>query len=97
MANCCVGLIKYDLDQSPPPDECLPGNANDIPAHVVFGPNEPVPDPEVWVLLQMVKDFHKEQVFMDSASHKSCKVNCMMYIMESGLQHCLCQSVWVPM
>ena len=69
MANHSMGLIKYDLDQSPPLDECLPGDANYIPAHLVFSPNEPVLNPEARVHLRMMKDFHKEWIFMIVRSH----------------------------
>ena len=80
MANCGVGLIKYDLDQLPPLDECLRGDANNIPAHLVFGPDEPVSDPKVQMHLQMVKDFHKEWVLMIVASHESCEVNVSLHV-----------------
>ena len=79
MANCGMGLIEYDLDQSPPPDECLPGDANYVPAHLVFSPDEPVFDPEARMHLQMVKDFHKEWIFMIVSSHEPCKVDVSLY------------------
>ena len=79
MANRSMGLIKYDLDQSPPPDECLPGDANYVPAHLVFSPNEPVLNPEAWVHLRMVKDFHKEWIFMIVRSHEPCEVDVSLY------------------
>ena len=73
MANCGVSLIEYDLNQPPPLDECLPGNADNVPAHLVFSPDEPVSNPEVQMHLQMVKDLHKEWIFMIVSSHKSCE------------------------
>ena len=79
MANCSMGLIKYDLDQLPPPDECLPGDANYVPAHLVFSPNELVLNPEAWVCLRMVKDFHKEWIFMIVCSHELCEVDVSLY------------------
>ena len=54
MANHGMSLVEYDLDQSPPPDECLLGDANYIPAHLVFSPDEPVFDPEARMRLWMV-------------------------------------------
>ena len=74
-----MGLIKYDLDQSPPPDECLPGDANYVPAHLVFSPNEPVLNPEAQVRLRMVKDFHKEWNFMIVRLHEPCEVDISLY------------------
>ena len=79
MVNHSMGLIEYDLDQSPPPDECLPGDANYVPAHLVFRPNEPVLNPEVWVRLRMVKDFHKEWIFMIVSLHELCEVDVSLY------------------
>ena len=60
MANCGVSLIEYDLNQPPPPDKCLLGDTDDVPAHLVFSTDEPVSDPKVWMHLQMVKNLHKE-------------------------------------
>ena len=74
-----MGLIEYDLDQSPPPDERLLGDANYIPAHLVFSPNEPVLNPKAWVRLRMVKDFHKEWIFMIVSSHEPCEVDVSLY------------------
>ena len=79
MANRSMGLIEYDLDQLPPLDECLPGDANYIPAHLVFSPNEPVLNPEVRVCLWIVKDFHKEWIFMIVSSHEPCEVDVSLY------------------
>ena len=79
MANLSTGLIKYDLNQSPPPDKCLPGDTNYVPAHLVFSPNEPVLNPEVWVRLRMVKNFHKEWIFMIVCSHEPCEVDVSLY------------------
>ena len=74
MANCGVSLVKYDLNQLPPPDECLPGDADNIPAHLVFSPDEPVSNPEVQMHLRIVKNFHKEWIFMIVGLHKSREV-----------------------
>ena len=79
MANCGMSLVEYDLDQLPPLDECLPGDANYVPAHLVFSPDEPVFDPEAQMRLQMVKDFHKERVFMIVSSHESCEINISLH------------------
>ena len=68
MANCGVSLIEYDLNQPPPPDKCLPDN---VPAHLVFSSDEPVSNPKAWVCLLMVKDLHKEWIFMIVSLHKS--------------------------
>ena len=74
-----MGLIEYDLDQSPPLDERLLGDANYIPAHLVFSPMEPVLNPKARVHLWMVKDFHKEWIFMIVSSHEPCKVDVSLY------------------
>ena len=79
MANRGMSLVEYDLDQSPPPDECLPGDANYVPAHLVFSPDEPVFDPEAWMHLQMVKNFHKEWIFMIASSHESHEIEVPLY------------------
>ena len=79
MANHSMGLIEYDLDQSPPPGECLLGDTNYVPAHLVFSPNELVLNPEARVHLQMVKDFHKEWIFMIVSSHEPCEVDVSLY------------------
>ena len=79
MANRGMSLVEYDLNQLPPPDECLPGDANYIPAHLVFSPDEPVFDPEVRMHLRMVKNFHKEWIFMIVSSHKPCEVDVSLY------------------
>ena len=79
MANCGMSLVEYDLNQSPPLDECLPGDANYVPAHLVFSPDELVINPEVRMHLQTVKNFHKEWIFMIVSSHKSCKIDVSLY------------------
>ena len=79
MANHGMSLVEYDLDQSPPLDECLLGDANYVPAHLVFSPDEPVFDPEAWMRLRMVKNFHKEWIFMIVSSHKPCEVDVSLY------------------
>ena len=78
MANCGVSLVKYDLDQSPPPDECLLGNADNVPAHLVFSPDELVFNPKAW--MRVVKNFHKEWLFMIVSSHESHKVEVPLYV-----------------
>ena len=75
-----MSLIEYDLNQLPPMDECLLGNTDNIPAHLVFGQDEPVSDPEAWVHLQMMMNLHKEWIFMIVASHKLCKVDVSLYV-----------------
>ena len=79
MANCGVSLIKYDLDQSPPLDKCLLGDADNVPAHLVFSPDELVSNAEAWVCLWMVKDLHKEWVFMIMGSHEPYKIKVSLY------------------
>ena len=79
MANHGISMVEYDLNQSPPPDECLLGDANYVPAHLAFSPDEPVFDPKVRVRLQMVKNFHKEWIFMIVSSHKPCEVDVSLY------------------
>ena len=79
MANHGMSLVEYDLDQSPPPDECLPGDANYIPAHLVFSPDELVFDPEARMRLRMVKNFHKEWIFMIVSSRELCEVDVSLY------------------
>ena len=74
MANCGVSLIEYDLNQLPPPDKCLPGDADDFPAHLVFSPDELVSNPEAWMHLRMVKNFHKEWIFMIVGSHEFVRI-----------------------
>ena len=74
MANCGVSLVKYDLNQPPPPDEGLPGDADYVPAHLVFSPDEPVFNPEAWMHLRMVKNFHKEWIFMIVGSHEFVRI-----------------------
>ena len=72
-------MIEYDLDQLPPPDECFLGDADNIPAHLVFGPDELVSDPETQVHLQMLKNLHQEWIFMIVALHKLCEVDVALY------------------
>ena len=79
MANCGMSLVKYDLDQLPPPDESLLGDADYVSAHLVLSPDEPIFNPEARMHLRMVKNFHKEWVFMIVSSHKLCKVNLSLY------------------
>ena len=79
MANCGMSLVEYDLDQLPPPDKSLPGDADYIPAHLVFSPDEPVFNPEAQMHLQMVKNFHKAWIFMIVGSHKSCEIDIPLY------------------
>ena len=79
VANHSMCLIKYDLDQPPPSDECLPGQTDYILAHLVFGPDEPILDPEARMHLQMAENFHKEQIFMIVTSHKTCEVDISLY------------------
>ena len=74
-----MSLVKYDLDQLPPPDECLPGDANYVPAHLFFSPDEPVFDPEAQMCLWMVKNFHKEWIFMIVSSRELCEVDVSLY------------------
>ena len=50
-----------------------------VPAHLVFSPDEPVFDPEARMRLWMVKNFHKEWIFMIVSSHKPCKVDVSLY------------------
>ena len=57
VANCSVSLVEYYLNQSPPPDECFPGDTYDIPAHLVFSPDEPIFYPKVWVHLGNSRGF----------------------------------------
>ena len=40
VANCVVGMVYYDLNQPPPPEECLLWKAYDVPVHLVLGPDE---------------------------------------------------------
>ena len=75
MANCGMSLVEYDLDQPPPPDECLPGNADYVPAHLVLSPDEPIFIPEARMHLCMVKNFHKEWIFMTVSSHESREID----------------------
>ena len=79
MANCGVSLIRYALDQPPPPDDGLLWNADYVPAHLVFSPDELVFNPETWMRLRMVKDFHKEWIFMIVGSHKSHEIDVPLY------------------
>ena len=57
----------------------VPGDANYVPAHLVFSPNELVLNPEAWVHLWMVKDFHKEWIFMIVRLHEPCEVDVSFY------------------
>ena len=79
MVNHGMSLVEYDLNQSPPPDECLLGDANYVPAHLVFSPDELVFDPEARMRLWMVKNFHKEWIFMIVSLHEPCKVDVSLY------------------
>ena len=64
---------------------CLPqmnafqGDADNIPAHLVFSPDEPVFNPKARMCLQMVKNFHKEWIFMIVSSHESCEIEVPLY------------------
>ena len=51
-----------------------------IPSHLVFSPDEPGSNPEAWVHLWMVKDLHKEWVFMRVGSHKLCEIEVSLCI-----------------
>jgi len=79
VANCSVCLIKYDLDQPPPPDKCLPGQTDYVLAHLVFSPDKPILYPEARVHLRMAENFHKEWIFMIVTSYKLCEVNISLY------------------
>ena len=79
MANCGMSLVKYDLNQPPPPDKSLLGDTDYVPAHLVFSPDELVFNPEVRMHLWMVMDFHKEWIFMIVSSHEPCKVDVSLY------------------
>ena len=79
MANCGMSLVEYDLDQLPPPDESLPGNADYVPAHLVLSPDEMIFNPEARMCLRMVKNFHKEWIFMIVSSHESCEIDVSLY------------------
>ena len=72
-----MSLVEYDLDQPPPPDECLPGNADY--AHLVLSPDELIFNPEVQMRLWVVKNFHKEWIFMIVSSHEPCEVDVSLY------------------
>ena len=74
-----MSLVEYDLDQPPPTDECLPGDANYIPAHLVFGPDELIFGPEVWMRLGMVENLHKEWIFMIVSLHESHEIDVSLY------------------
>ena len=74
-----MSLVKYDLDQPPPPDEGLPGDTDYVPAHLVLSPDEPIFNPEAQVRLRMVKNFHKAWIFMIVSSHESCKIDVSLY------------------
>ena len=74
MANRGMGLIEYDLDQPPPLNESLPGDADYIPAHLVLSPDELMFNPEARMCLWVVKNFHKEWVFMIVSLDEPCKV-----------------------
>ena len=58
-----------------PLDESLLGDTDYVPAHLVPSPDEPISNPEVWMRLRMVKNFHKEWIFMIVSSHESCEVD----------------------
>ena len=74
-----MSLVEYDLDQLPPPYECLPGDTDYVPAHLVLSPDEPIFNPEVWMHLQIVKDFYKEWIFMIVSSHESREIDVPLY------------------
>ena len=74
-----MSLVEYDLNQPPPPDEGLLGDADYIPAHLVLSPDELIFNPEAWVHLRMVKKFHKEWIFMIVSSHKSCEIDVSLH------------------
>ena len=80
VANCSVCLIEYDLDQPPPLDECLPGQTDYVPAHLVFGPDEPILYPKAQMCFRMAENFHKEQIFMIVTLHETCKINVSLYV-----------------
>ena len=79
VVNCGMGLVEYDLNQLPPPDESLLGDADYVPSHLVLSPDEPIFNPEAQMHLRMVKNFHKEWIFMIVSSHESCKVDVSLY------------------
>ena len=74
-----MSLVEYDLDQPPPPDESLLGDADYVPAHLVLSPDELSFNPKVWMHLWMVKNFHKEWIFMIVSSHESCEIDVSLY------------------
>ena len=74
-----MSLVEYDLDQLPPLDESLPGDTDYVPAHLVLSPDELIFVPEAWMCLQMVKNFHKERIFMIVSSHESCEIDVSLY------------------
>ena len=41
--------------------------------------DEPVFDPEAWMRFWMVKNFHKEWIFMIVSSHELCEVYISLY------------------
>ena len=79
MANCGMSLVEYDLDQLPPPDKSLLGDADYVPAHLVFSPDELVFVPKARMRLWMVKSFHKEWIFMIVGLHKSHEIDIPLY------------------
>ena len=79
VANGGMSLVEYDLDQPPPLDEGLPGDADYIPAHLVLSPDEPIFNSEARVHLRMVKNFHKKWIFMIVSSHELCEIDVSLY------------------
>ena len=69
MANRGMSLVEYDLNQSPPLMNAFRGTQTTSLPIWFF----------VQMRLRMVKDFHKEWIFMIVSSHEPCEVDVPLY------------------
>ena len=63
VSNDLVCMIDYYFDQPPPSLKCVPWDANHIMLELIFGPNQPFPDANPWVGIQLCNYFHTYHVF----------------------------------
>ena len=75
-----MSLVKYDLNQLPPPPKCPPQYADDISAHLALRPDELVSYPEAWMSFGVGHDFSKEWIFAVRPAHDLHKVELSLYM-----------------
>ena len=75
-----MGLVEYDLNQLPPPQECPPQYADDISAHLALYPDELVSYPEVWMSFGVGQYFSKEWIFVIGPAHDLQDVKFLLYM-----------------